>query len=97
MTCIFAVTFKIHCFPHLLFLSLPLFSLQWLNEKQLIESIIRLLDPAQEKDAHDNASRLLIEIHRVARDAQHAPPNERCQDALLREETNWTVDHSYWG
>ena len=56
---------------------------QWLNECQLIQSIISLLDPSLARDTHDNASRLLIEILRVSRDGQFAPPNERCEDPLL--------------
>ena len=36
--------------------------LDWLNEKRLIQSIIELLDPSRDRDTHDNASRLLIEV-----------------------------------
>ena len=36
--------------------------LDWLNEKRLIQSIIELLDPSHDRDTHDNASRLLIEV-----------------------------------
>ena len=39
--------------------------LDWLNEKRLIQSIIELLDPSHDRDTHDNASRLLIEVSRV--------------------------------
>ena len=54
-----------------------LFLFQWLNEKQLIQSIIRLLDGQYDRDTHDNASRLLIEILRVSRDGQYVPASER--------------------
>ena len=67
--------------------------LEWLDEKQLIQSIIGLLDPALDRDTHDNASRLLIEILRVSRDAQYTPVNERCDDPLLNTlEDPKTVD-----
>ena len=39
--------------------------LDWLNEKRLIQSIIELLDPSHDRDTHDNASRLLIEVSGV--------------------------------
>ena len=48
----------------------PFLLLQWLNEKQLIEKIIGLLNDRYDRDTHDNASRLLIEILRVSRDGQ---------------------------
>ena len=39
--------------------------MDWLNEKRLIQSIIELLDPSHDRDTHDNASRLLIEVSRL--------------------------------
>ncbi len=48
-----------------------------------MESIIGLLSPSHDRDTHDNSSRLLIEMLRVARDGQLAPANERCDDPLL--------------
>ena len=56
---------------------------QWLNEKQLIESIIGLLNDRYDRDTHDNASRLLIEVLRASRDGQYMPASERCNDPLL--------------
>lgn len=68
--------------------------LDWLNEKRLIQSIIGLLDgETHDRDTHDNASRLLIEILRVSRDGQYVPANERCDDPLLNTlESPETVD-----
>jgi len=56
---------------------------QWLNENKLIESIIGLLSDQHDRDIHDNASRLLIEILRTSRDGQYMPASERCNDPLL--------------
>ena len=63
--------------------------LQWLNEKRLVESIIALLDSEEhpDRDAHDNASRLLVELLKVSRDAQDAAQDaaasEKFDDPLL--------------
>jgi len=62
--------------------------LNWLNEKRLVESIIGLLDSEDhpDRDAHDNASRLLVELLKVSREAQDAQDvaaSERCDDPLL--------------
>jgi len=58
--------------------------LNWLNEQQLIESIVGLLESeVYERDTHDNAARLLVELLRVSRDAQYVPARERCHDPLL--------------
>ncbi len=62
--------------------------LDWLDEAQLVQSIVKLLKPTSNRDRHDNASRLLIEMLRVSRDAQHLPPGERCEDAILA-----TIEH----
>ena len=60
------------------------FIFQWLNEKRLIQSIVSLLDSEQyDRDTHDNAARLLVELLRVSRDAQYVPASERCDDPLL--------------
>lgn len=56
---------------------------QWLNDNKLIESIIGLINDTQDRDTHDNASRLLIEILRTSLDSQHMPASERCNDPLL--------------
>ena len=44
-------------------------------------------DEHPDRDAHDNASRLLVELLKVSRDAAYAsqdvPASERCDDPLL--------------
>jgi hypothetical protein len=49
------------------------------NEKKCFDNIVRQYD----RDIHDNASRLLIEILRASRDGQYMPASERCNDPLL--------------
>ena len=34
--------------------------LEWLNDRELIQSIIKLIDVQQDRDTHDNAARLVI-------------------------------------
>ena len=59
-------------------------SFQWLNEQELIQSIIKLIDREKnDRDTHDNAARLVIEILRVSRDSQYAPASDRIEDPLL--------------
>ncbi len=43
---------------------------QWLNEKELIESIISLINDRYDQDVHDNASRLIIEIFKASGNGQ---------------------------
>merc|ERR1712170_238379 len=57
--------------------------LEWLNERELIQSIIKLIDVQHDRDTHDNAARLVIEILRVCRDSQYAPVSDRFEDPLL--------------
>lgn len=57
--------------------------LEWLNERQLVQSIIGLIDAKHDRDTHDNAARLVIEILRVSRDGQYAQPSDRFPDPLL--------------
>ena len=64
-----------------------------MDENRLIESIIEMLDDRNDRDTHDNAARLLIEILRVSRDNSYAPPSERFDDPLLATlEAPETVD-----
>ena len=56
---------------------------QWLNERELVQSIIRLIEKNHDRDTHDNAARLVIEILRVSRDSQYAPASDRFDDPLL--------------
>ena len=56
---------------------------QWLNERELVQSIIKLIDKKHDRDTHDNAARLVIEILRVSRDSQYAPASDRFDDPLL--------------
>jgi hypothetical protein len=59
----------------------------------LVQSIIKLIDVNFDRDTHDNAARLVIEILRVARDGQYVPANDRCDDPLLNTlENAETVD-----
>ena len=60
-----------------------LFIFQWLNERELVQSIIKLIDKKHDRDTHDNAARLVIEILRVSRDSQYAPASDRFDDPLL--------------
>ena len=48
-----------------------------------MQSIIKLIDVNHDRDTHDNAARLVIEILRVSRDSQYAPVSDRCEDPLL--------------
>merc|ERR1712223_1061809 len=57
--------------------------LEWLNERELVQSIIKLIDKKHDRDTHDNAARLVIEILRVSRDSQYAPASDRFDDPLL--------------
>ena len=67
--------------------------LEWLNDRELIQSIIKLIDVQQDRDTHDNAARLVIEILRVCRDSQYAPVSDRFDDPLLNTlEAADTVD-----
>ena len=50
---------------------------QWLNERELVQSIIKLIEKNEDRDTHDNAARLVIEILRVSRDSQYAPASDR--------------------
>ena len=60
-----------------------IFIFQWLNERELVQSIIKLIDKKHDRDTHDNAARLVIEILRVSRDSQYAPASDRFDDPLL--------------
>ena len=53
------------------------FFFQWLNERELVQSIIKLIEKNEDRDTHDNAARLVIEILRVSRDSQYAPASDR--------------------
>ena len=67
--------------------------MQWLNERELVQSIIKLIDKEHDRDTHDNASRLVIEILRVSRDGQYAQASDRCEDPLLNNlESEKTVE-----
>jgi serine/threonine-protein phosphatase 6 regulatory subunit 3 len=57
--------------------------LEWLNERELVQSIIKLIEKNEDRDTHDNAARLVIEILRVSRDSQYAPASDRFDDPLL--------------
>ena len=54
-----------------------------LNKRELVQSIIKLIDKKHDRDTHDNAARLVIEILRVSRDSQYAPASDRFDDPLL--------------
>jgi len=67
--------------------------LEWLNQKELVQSIIRLIEKNEDRDTHDNAARLVIEILRVSRDSQYAPASDRFDDPLLNTlESGETVE-----
>ena len=58
--------------------------LQWLNERELVQNIIKLIDVNHDRDTHDNAARLVIEILRVSREvSESAQIHERCEDPIL--------------
>ena len=42
-----------------------------------------MIDKKHDRDTHDNAARLVIEILRVSRDSQYAPASDRFDDPLL--------------
>ena len=55
--------------------------------------IIKLIDKKHDRDTHDNASRLVIEVLRVSRDGQYAQAADRCEDPLLNTlESGETVE-----
>lgn len=59
----------------------------------MVQSIIKLIDKQHDRDTHDNAARLVIEILRVSRDGQYAQPSDRFPDPLLNTiESAETVD-----
>ena len=50
-------------FPKI-FIVIIFYLLQWLNERELVQNIIKLIDVNHDRDTHDNAARLVIEILR---------------------------------
>ncbi|XP_040571818.1 serine/threonine-protein phosphatase 6 regulatory subunit 3 [Lepeophtheirus salmonis] len=64
--------------------------LQWLDEQNLVGSIIDLLDPANDLDTHENACYLLIEILEASKENQS---KQTTIDPILATlESSYTVD-----
>lgn len=69
-----------------------LFLLQWLDSKELIQSLVSLFDPSVDSDRHYNVSQLLCDVLRISREAlfDHRERME-CDPVLTRLESPETV------